>query len=61
MSEQHPEIEERKEIVQDVIDRLLYCPGYREALMEFNSRWDAPDCNRYLKSYREAKKEDEQG
>lgn len=51
--------EERKEIVQDVVDRLLYTVGYKEALMEFNKAWPAPDLNRRLKSYREDQPEAE--
>lgn len=50
--------QERKEIVQDVLDRLLYTPGYKEALLEFNTRWPAPDLNRRLKNYREGKSDE---
>jgi hypothetical protein len=35
--------------VQQVIDRLLYCPGYREKLAQFNEEFDIP--NRYKNMY----------
>ena len=31
--------EERKEIVQDVIDRLLLNPKYKQELLELNTRY----------------------
>ncbi len=29
-----------KQLLQDTIDRLLYCPNYIEALKELNSRYN---------------------
>jgi hypothetical protein len=31
--------EERKEIIQDVIDRLLIDPNYKQALIKFNENF----------------------
>lgn len=32
--------EERKEIVQAVLDRLMYCKGYKEEIMHLNAYFD---------------------
>jgi len=32
--------EDKKEIVQDVIDRLLYCSDYKSKLIEFNAQFN---------------------
>ena len=32
-------LEERKELIQDVIDRVLYNPEYKEKLIELNNRF----------------------
>ena len=32
-------VSKRRETVQDVIDRILYVPGYKEALTELNQRF----------------------
>jgi hypothetical protein len=35
--------------IQEVIDRLLYCPGYREKLAQFNQEFNIP--TRYKNMY----------
>lgn len=32
--------DDKKHLVQEVIDRLLYCPNYEEALKQLNSKFD---------------------
>lgn len=52
--EKEPDIlQERKELVQDVIDRLLSNPDYKAKLIELNNNYPAlKDYNRNLTKYR---------
>lgn len=46
-------LEERKEIIQDVVDRLLSNPDYKAELLKLNNKMQPQrNYNRYLESYR---------
>ncbi len=48
------DLQERRELVQDVIDRLLSNPAYKAALVRLNARYlPNKDYNRRLQSYRD--------
>jgi hypothetical protein len=49
----HKNFEERQELVQDVVDRLMSNPEYKEKLRELNKKFPPlKDFNRRLESYR---------
>ncbi|MES2287623.1 MAG: hypothetical protein V4547_18150 [Bacteroidota bacterium] len=48
-------LEERQEIIQDVVDRLLSNPEYKAALLALNQQYPSKNYNRRLESYQPKK------
>ncbi len=47
--------QEKNEFVQNTIDRLLYCPGYKEQLKALNSRYNPHDKVKFTENITEFK------